>query len=132
MRSLVPVANAIWPGCRADIGMASSIVCIQGDVRDFDTLRAAARDADVIYHYKLVTASTQDTKGRLAKRSVGVAKRQNPLHLPVAFVTGGAMGALPPQHPKAQHPFGSVVGCFDPMLDKEHPKRHHLALQASG
>ena len=43
--------------------MASSIVCIQGDVRDFDTLRAAARDADVIYHYKLVTASTKTPKG---------------------------------------------------------------------
>jgi hypothetical protein len=74
----------------------------------------------------------QDVKGRLPQLTTGVAQRQTPLHPTVAFVAGSAMGALTPQHLKAQRPLGAVVGRFNAMLPKKHPQRRHLTLQPSG
>ena len=73
----------------------------------------------------------QDTKGRLAKLTAGLAKGQRPLHPAVAFVAGTAVGAFAPQHAKAQRLLGTVVGRVDAMLTQKHPQRRHLALQAS-
>jgi hypothetical protein len=74
----------------------------------------------------------QDAKGRLTQLPAGLAQRPAPLPPAVAFGTGGTMGALPPQHAKAQRPLGAVVGGLDPMLHKAYPQRRPRALQASG
>ena len=58
----------------------------------------------------------QDAKGRLAKLTAGVAKRQRPLHPAVAFVAGAAMGALAPQHAEAQRSLGTMVCRVDTMF----------------
>ena len=59
------------PGSERNLAWLSSqhrnghLRCIQGDVRDFDALRAAARDADVIYHFAAqvaVTSSVADPR----------------------------------------------------------------------
>src|SRR5262249_52474983 len=55
-RNLACLSSQHWKG---------QLQCIQGDVRDFDTLRAAARDADIIYHLAAqvaVTSSVADPR----------------------------------------------------------------------
>ena len=74
----------------------------------------------------------QDRKGRLAKLTARLAKRQTTLHPVVAFDTVGASRALSPKHTKSQGPLGPVVGGFDAVFTKKHPKRCHLPLQTSG
>ena len=64
----------------------------------------------------------QDTKGRLAQLTAGLAQRQTPLHPAIALVAGRAMRALAPQHTKTQRPFGAIVGRVDAMFAQKHPQ----------
>src|SRR5919197_1157314 len=70
------------PGSERNLAWLSSqhrnghLRCIQGDVRDFDALRAAARDADVIYHLAAqvaVTSSVADPRTDFEIKELGTA-----------------------------------------------------------
>jgi CDP-paratose 2-epimerase len=77
-----------------DQGHDGRLHCVQGDVRDFETLRAAAREADVIYHLAgqvAVTSSVEDPRLDFEINALGtfnvveVARRSR--HRPIVVFT---------------------------------------------
>src|SRR5262249_55893452 len=70
--------------------------------------------------------------GRASLEAAGLFKRQDPLHPPVAFLTGCPQGAFAPQHPKAQGPFRPIVRRVHPVLGKKDPEGVHLSQQTAG
>jgi hypothetical protein len=62
----------------------------------------------------------------------GLSDGKNSLHPAVALFTGGTLGALSPQHAKAQDSFRVVVGGGNALLFQKEPRAGKLSFQMAG
>jgi hypothetical protein len=73
-----------------------------------------------------------DGKGRLAKQTAGLGKRQAPLDPTVAFLIGSAFGPLAQQHPQAQRALAFAPVTLNRLICLNRPLEGHQCHLLSG